>query len=268
MSEKNIETTLPFIYQWSFVEWMTSLDARTPLESELCDVVTSESLYRLETYQSSFLSRISSNLSETIFETCENLFGAEVVAKVLAGFFKFHPPTADSITDAPIQLPEHLRATADTKEALLFADVADVCMMRWRILTAEDPHGVSPRGDTPLDAVHLLSPSEYIAPSGKHDLAAAWEAGSEKTSEHLPDSLFNDSAGLLLVKSSPTDLTFVRVPTKLNEFVRALVAGLSIEYATDAFEQSAAADAENCLALLTEFMAKMQAQGLLTQRSP
>ncbi|MEN9529053.1 MAG: hypothetical protein RI932_926 [Pseudomonadota bacterium] len=267
MSDKNSETTLPFKYQWSFVEWMTSLDARTPAESELRDVVTAESLYRLETYQSSFLSRISSNLSETLFEACENLFGVEVVAKVLAGFFKFHPPTAESITDAPAQLPEHLRATAHTKEALLFADVADVCMRRWRILTAADPHAVSPTEDTPLEAVHLMSPSDYIAPSGQHDLAAAWESGAEKPFEYLPDSLFGDSAGLLLVKTSPTDLTFVRVPIQLNEFVRALVAGLSIEQAVDALEQSASADAENCLALLTEFMAKMQIQRLLTQRS-
>jgi hypothetical protein len=255
----------PFKYQKHFVEWMTSLDERTPENSGLQDIVSPDSLYRLETYQSSFLSRISNNLCETLFEACENLFGVELVAQILAGFFKFNPPTAESITEAPNALPSYLRATAKTREALLFSDLAEISIKRWKILTALDPRVVQPNELTPLHQLHLVKPSAYIQACSKHDLATAWQLSESKISGGLPESLFEKCTGVLIAKSSPTDLTILTVPEQLQCFVQALVQGSSVEHGIDVLEQSSVGNEEVCIMLMSEMMTALQAQNLLTQ---
>lgn len=242
-------------YQNDFLNWLTALDERSGGESELAQWVKPEYLHRLETYQSSYLGRVTANLSDTLFEACENLFGKELVAQVLAGFFKENPPRASALTSAADTLPARLRATHVEREALLFADLAEICIVRWKVLTGEDPPQRpfdsvgNGNANIDLSAVYLSPQAHVVWPCAQHDLSEAWmlaqstqstqstQSAQSAQASTVPEHLFNNVTGVILAKSSPTDFHVIAVPGGLEGFVRGLAAGFSVEQAIEKLEQ-------------------------------
>ena len=218
-------------YQKLFVDWLTSLDATPAAESGLAYLVKTKYLHRLDTYQASYLGRVTGNLSDTLFEACENLFGPELVAQILAGFFKASPPQADLITDAANGLPAMLRQTQTAAEALLFADLAEICIARWRILTSADSvHAPIPEGH-PLNQVQLSKNVHLIWPCARHDLSETWTLAQRKIDSGLPAGIFSQEVGVLLAKSSSVSFHVVAVPERLRTLVQSLVNGADVESA-------------------------------------
>lgn len=261
----NEPSACPFRYQEQFVEWMTALDSRAPEASLLVGELCEQTVYRLEAYQTSYLARVTSTLSDTLFEACENLFGIELVSQLLAGYFKLHPPKAEKLTDAPQGFPQYLRAQVQSREGLLFADLADVCLQRWKMLTAHDPTQQFPTVDTLLSRMAVLSPAAYIHPCSSHDLSAAWGFAQEKANAILSESIFKETRGVFLVKSSPTDFAVIGIPSVLSSMAKALASGESIETAIDELSRSASADGENTALLVQHLIACFSAAGLLTE---
>ncbi|NBW82656.1 DUF2063 domain-containing protein, partial [bacterium] len=176
-----------FKYQQEFVEWLVALDERRGCEAPVAEYVKKKFQYRFEAYQGSYLGRVTSNLSSTLFEACEKVFGKEFVQQVLAAFFKEHPPTADILTNAAAGLPDFLRSQQFSREALLFADLVDVSLQRWRVLTGDDPVVSVPTSTTPLSSVSLVTSSAYVPASGQHDLFVAWGCSAEACETGIPD---------------------------------------------------------------------------------
>jgi len=254
-----------FKYQNQFVEWMTALDSRDPDASPMAREICENTVYRLEAYQSSYLARVTSTLSDTLFEACENLFGIELVSQLLAGYFKLHPPHAENLTDAPQGFPQYLRAQVKSREGLLFADLADVCLQRWKMLTAHDPKQQIPTAETPLSRMAVLSPAAYIHPCSNHDLSAAWGFAQEKTNAILNESVFIEVRGVFLVKSSPTDFSVIGIPLALSSMAKSLASGDSLEAAIDELSSNANADGESIAPLVQHLVACFSAGGLLTE---
>lgn len=224
-------------YQKLFVDWLTSLDTTSAADSRLSHLVKTKYLHRLDTYQASYLGRVTGNLSDTLFESCENLFGRDLVAQILAGFFKLNPPQSDSITAAADGLPAMLRQTQTSAEALLFADLADICIARWRILTGADSSQTPVPDGTPLSKLHLSQCAHLIWPCAQHDLSETWILAQNKMTSELPGSLFSKEVGVLLAKSSPVSFQVISVPASLRVLAQALLNGADVESAVLNLEQ-------------------------------
>lgn len=225
-----------FRYQMEFVDYLNSLEKISHSKTRLASSLSDKYLYRLETYQSSYLGRITSNLSDTLFQECQNLFGQELVAQVLAGFFKVTPPTETNLIDAPRKLTEYLRNNTSSKESLLFADLAEICIRRWAILIGPDFEASTPSTDTPFSDLYLLRSTELVKPCAHHDLYLCWLSSQSKDAE-IPEDIFQQSSGVLLAKTSPTDFIVVAVSSSVLPLVEALNRGLSLEQALDAFTE-------------------------------
>lgn len=251
-----------FDYQKQFVEWLTALDERTPSESVIAESLHASSVYRLNAYQESYLGRVTSSLSETLFEACENLFGAERVAQVLASFFKTHPPSAESLTSAADRLPTFLRTLGDSRDALLFADLAEMSLLRWRLLTAEDPIVVPPSASASLSQLRLVRPAAFVAAGGHHALDRAWDwAQKPCEAEVLPEDIFEQKRGVLLVKASAWEFSVVGVPPSLELFVCSLVNGRTVEEALGCLEND---DSDVLAQLVQQIVARLAGCRLLS----
>lgn len=227
-----------FEYQRTFIEWLTALNESSGAHSPVASFVKPQYRYRLDTYQSSYLGRITANLSDTLFEPCENLFGRDFVAQVLAGFFKAQPPTSASLTSAAEGLPELLRSGETSREALLFADLLELSQLRWKILIERDsPVQRAVQEDTALSDLHLIRSARLLLPSGVHDLSEAWTHAQNQQISNIPEVIFSEQRGVLLGKSSPLHFHVITVPNELEAFVKALVAGSSVEQAVEHLEQ-------------------------------
>jgi hypothetical protein len=258
-----------FQYQKDFVAWLTELNEKSGLSSGMEKHIRSKYLSRLDTYQSSYLGRITVNLAETVFEPCVRLFGRDFVCRVLASHFKTYPPENSTLTSAADFLPEVLRVGIDHPEAMLFADVCEICIRRWKILTSIDPVHTSFDFNTEdLDTVYLKSEVELITPCAKHDLSGAWLLATQHESpESLPADLFKTISGVLLCKSSPTQFHVVDVPQQLIAFCLALVEKRSVASAIDQLENhlSASEPQTEKSASLTDISSKLQS--LMAQMS-
>jgi hypothetical protein len=229
-----------FQYQIHFMVWLTDLDDRRAAESLLSNSVDERYLHRLETYQASYLGRITANLSETIFEACENLFGKEFVAHVFAGFFKSQPPRAADLTSAADELPAILRQSNQSREALLFADVADLCTRRWSILTDTDDNDTQATDQHSLENIFLRSGSQLLMPSGAHDLAAAWSHAAYSNNGSLPEIIFTQRRAVLLGKNHHLQFQVVAIAEPFEPFAQALIDGLSVAASVDILESELA----------------------------
>lgn len=227
-------------YQVHFMEWLTALDDRRGAQSPLCDSVDENHLHRLETYQASYLGRITANLSETVFEACENLFGKEFVTHILAGYFKSHPPRAAELTSAANTLPNVLRQSNESREALLFADVADLCIRRWSVLTDSDDNSPQANDTHPFEQIFLRTGAQLLKPSGAHDLAAAWSHAAHTDNEILPEIIFSQRRAVLFGKNDHLKFHVVAVAEPFETFAQALVDGLSIAASIDSLESELA----------------------------
>lgn len=223
-------------YQVHFMEWLTALDDRHIAETVLSDLVDENYLHRLETYQASYLGRITANLSETVFAACENLFGREFVTHVLAGYFKSQPPRAADLTSAADSLPNMLRQSNESREALLFADVADLCVRRWSVLTDADDHAPPATDEHSLEQIFLRTGSQLLKPCGVHDLAAAWSHSARADSELLPEIIFAQKRAILFGKNHQLKFQVVAIAEPFETFAEALVNGFSIAASVDALE--------------------------------
>lgn len=254
----------PFKYQRDFVEWLVALDERRGSDSPVAEVVMEQFLYRLEAYQGSYLGRVTANLSSTLFEACEKIFEKEFVQQVLAAYFKEHPPMASVLTEAANGLPDFLRAQKMTREALLFADLVEVSLLRWKVLTGKDPVAVAPSPSTPLSEVHLVGCSAYVPASGQHDLFSAWEFSAEVFAKGIPEEIFENRVGALIAKISPLEFTLVAVPAPLHRLAEILVDGGSVEDAVSGLVADAAGSDSGLPELLQSFLAKITSSGLMT----
>ncbi|MEY4065999.1 MAG: putative DNA-binding domain [Pseudomonadota bacterium] len=252
-----------FDYQKQFLEWLTALDERTPAESDIGNYLNESSVYRLNAYQESYLGRVTASLSETIFESCEHLFGKEFVAQVLASFFKAQPPTAESLTSAAEALPHFLRTlNKESRDALLFADMAEISMLRWRLLTSVDPIVVAPSASASLSELRLVQPAAFVAPSGHHSLERAWECSqAPHDEEFLPEGIFVEQRGVLLVKASAWEFSVVGVPQALEVFVSSLVEGRTVEEAVGCLEHEGSDELAD---LVQQMMAQLMGSRLLS----
>lgn len=261
-----------FHYQEDILRWLTALDARSGRESGLEKYVLENHLYRLDTYQSSYLGRITINLTDTVFEPCAKLFGRDFVCSLLAAFFKSHPPVSPTLTAAAAELPNHLRSHGETRESLLFADFAALCLERWELLIGPDPQfqRIS-LADSSLSWVYLIPQSRFIAPCGAHDLANAWIDAQNAVALQMPTRLFESTCGVLLTKTSATDLHVISVPESLIQFAGALVAGHSIEDSVGILESnmpttSTDSHEQDVSAALSSFLESLSFLGVLHQK--
>lgn len=261
-----------FRYQQELVAWLTDLNGCSGLESGLEKFILPAHLYRLDTYQSSYLGRITINLAKTVFEPCANLFGTEFVCLVLAGYFKTLPPASDALTSAADGLPEVLRKDEINREALLFADLCEICIRRWTILTSADPQSSTCNFvHEDLHRVFLKKETLLVRPSSRHDLAFAWSLTTQSNpAAGLPDSIFAAVSGVLLCKSTATEFHVTEVPETLMVFCSSLTEQMSVASAIDVldfqlkhFSPSAAVAAT---AALQEFMARLNAVNALELR--
>lgn len=255
------------IYQEKFVEWLSALDDCSPEQCTLAEYIQAKSIYRLNTYQSSYLGRITANLSENLFEFCENIFGKELVTTLLATYFKHHPPRSESLTDAPVGLPETLRQQTSAPESLLFADLAEVCIQRWKILTSEDPVILLPNSDTSLNELKLIKQSSYIQPCGEHNLFSVWEASQVKQSAFKSQTFFSECIGILIAKTSPIDFIALRVPKELSALVNALIEDKTAEQALSILSESFSEESEMLTQQVNEFFNRATAMRLFTRTS-
>jgi hypothetical protein len=261
-----------FKYQKNFLEYLTNLEkfsaCHTPLSRNLKD----PKLNRIETYQSSYLGRITSNLADSLFEECTNLFGRELVSRVLADYFKCNPPTATNLIDAPDNLPTYLRSCSESKEALLFADLAEMCLKRWAILTGPDPK-VSPAcTDSNFSELFLLPSANFIKPSAHHDLYCCWnqsQSQSQSQKYDIPEEIFNHSVGVLLAKTSPTQFFALAVSSEVYPFIEAMVQGTSLEEALETLAQSASEDPQQAIAsTLQNLISTLAGSNIFTNVQP
>lgn len=227
-----------FAYQNEFINWLTALNEIQGANSSIGTFVTPNVVHRLETYQSSYLGRVTTNLAQTLFEPCENLFGKEYVFHILASFFKAHPPRSDALTAAADALPQFVREHQSRREDLLFADLAEICIHRWKILIEIDFEPRLPQTDTPLEEVFLKQNSVFLEPSGTLDLAEVWLWAQEKRSTHIPLEFFEKSSGVLLSKDTALDFLVVGVPEQLMPFARALTLRQSIQDAIEVLDEA------------------------------
>jgi hypothetical protein len=253
-----------FKYQQEFVEWLVALDERRGSEAPVGAFVKQQFLHRLEAYQGSYLGRVTSNLSTTLFEVCEKIFDKDFVQQVLAAYFKEHPPTADILTNAAGGLPAFLRAQQSTREALLFADLVDVSLLRWNVLTGHDPVLVAPKSTSPLSEVYLVGASAYVPASGQHDLFAAWGCSADACEAGIPECVFEAQVGVLIAKPSPLEFSLVAVPGPLHLLAEILVNGGSVEDAVNGLAADDAANEEQLPQLLQIFLSKLTSSGLMT----
>ena len=263
-----------FQYQRELIEWLTALDERSGSEAPIASFIKQDTLHRLDTYQASYLGRITANISETIFEACENLFGKELVSQILASFFKIHPPRAETLTEAASALPNFLRTTDASPEALLFADLAELSLKRWQILISEDPTHTQPAGNAPLSRLCLQAQAAYLSPAGHYDLSEAWNTAQKPISsdvDNLSEAIFASRKGIIFGKTGATEFVVVGVPDPLATFARALMRGASVEMAIDALEQSLSQNSselqqENATALLQLLLQALSTTRLLEFR--
>lgn len=251
-------------YQEKFLDWLTALDERSPEDSPLREWCTQDSLYRLKAYQSSYLARVTSNLSDTLFETCENLFGKETVVEILGSYFKHNRPTSPMLTDAPLNLPNWLRERSADPHAFLFADMVEVCIQRWKILTSYDPHIVLPNESTSLTQIRLIDQICYIHPSAKHDLALAWNDGLTRTSSTINEKIFTSVTGLLIGKNSPTEFVALGVPEMISPLARNLASGMNAEEALIFFSNENPSNEQSIESAVQEFFTALSAMRLFT----
>jgi len=251
-------------YQQDFITWLTALDERNAWDCAVAALLKDDCVYRLSAYQGSYLGRVTKNLSETLFEPCEKIFGKDEVFRVLASFFKLHPPSTDSLTDAALALPSFIRAQQVRPEVLLFADLVEVSLIRWRLLTGDDPSEKRLDVAAPLSNVFLLSTAHYIHPTGHHDLGRTWQV-STGAEAMLPNAdvwqeILAEKVGVILAKTSPTMLSVVSVPPALVSFVTALIEGHSVEDAIEALDDK---QYSSLPFLLNEFLSKIASLGML-----
>ena len=221
-----------FQYQKDFLEYLHSLEKFSSKKSPLQQSLNTTEIKRVETYQSSYLGRITSNLADTLFEECTNIFGRELVSKVLAGFFKSSPPTAANLIDAPNMISDHLRSSTHSKEYLLFADLAEICIKRWAILTGPDPKSCLPSANSSFSDLFLLPTTDFLKPCSQHDLYLCWNQ-SQTQSDEIPEEIFKQQCGVLLAKTSPTLILVIAVPTELYPLAESMIQGSSLEQAIE-----------------------------------
>lgn len=217
-------------YQRHFVDFINTLEKPSAKNSRILASIDDKFAYRLETYQSSYLGRITTNLAESLFEECQSLFGNELTSQILAGFFKNNPPKANNLINAADRLPEYLRTHTDSPQSLLFADLSEICIQRWALLTDADPTRQAPTQHVSLDSLYLMRTARLIKPCAHHNLYACWTLAQLHTVQ-IPNSVFEKSSGVLLAKTSATELSVIDVPMEIVPLIEALRNGASLSEA-------------------------------------
>lgn len=226
-----------FKYQKDFIDYVNTLEKFSADTTSLYRSLKNPKIERIESYQSSYLGRVTSNLADTIFEECAHLFGHELVAHLLADFFKNEPPTAANLIDAPANLTVYLREGTTSRESLLFADLAEICLKRWAILIGPDPKLSPPSTSSNFSELFLLPSTDYVKPCAKHDLYSCWNQAQSKT-DCISEEIFMEFSGVLLAKTSPTNFLVIAVPPELSPLVESMTQGSNLELAIDTLTQS------------------------------
>lgn len=256
-----------FKYQFDFIEYLASLEKFSSNETPLSESLKNVKINRIETYQSSYLGRITTNLADTLFEECANLFGRELVSRILADFFKHKPPTAENLIHAPNEISTYLRNRTDTKESMLFADLADICIRRWEILTGPDPIAFQPTAQTSFSELFLIPSADFVSPCAHHDLYHCWNE-AQFASEVLAEKVFEEQRGVLLAKTSPTNFSVIAISPLLAPLVESMVQGSSLEQALERLTEGSAVRAEHLLtAELQDLITTFVSSNVLTASS-
>ena len=190
------------------------------VESEL----TPASKHRLFVYRKSFVGRVVGVLTETVLAPVTTVFGKDVVHDVLIRYFGTTPPHSARLVDSINDLHRFVLDSSEHQFNHLFASLVDLSIKSWQLLAGEDPAEnmdmhVGPSSGK-LKTTHFA-----LYPHSGIDMHGAWSFGASDKSRDINELIHGLETGILLVKTSESELNAIRIDQGNLPFIRKLCDG-------------------------------------------